>query len=178
MSVFAKTLFVAQVLLFWACFFGAPQVHAFTASELRQMPRLNPESFIKLFSDFAFKFHEEVQTPEVFINSKSGDCDDFATLAAEILTRHGYTTRLVAVRMKGETHVVCYVVEARAYLDYNFRKEGSPLIPSDGTLPDIARKVANSFNRDWIATYEFTFREGVKRLVDNIIPNRNFSKTS
>jgi hypothetical protein len=148
-----------------------------TVHELRSMPNLTPDRFMQLFSDFEFKFHEEVQDHETFLSTMSGDCDDFSTLAADVLSRHGYTPRLIAVRMKGETHVVCYIAETRSYLDYNFRKEKKPLISSPGSLTDVARKVAQSFNRDWIATYEFTFRAGVKRLVDNIVPNRN-AKTS
>jgi len=157
--------------------FQAVSVRALSLEELRKMPGITPEKFMQLFADFEFKFHEEVQEHEQFLNSKSGDCDDFSTLAADILVRNGYTPRLVAVRMKGETHVICYVEETKTYLDYNFRKERKPLIGSSGSLTDIARKVAQSFNRDWIATYEFTFRAGVKRLVDNIVPNKS-AKTS
>ena len=133
---------------------------------------MTPEKFITLFSDFAFKFHAEVQDPNVFLTTRSGDCDDFATLAAEILGRNGYTTHLVAVRMKGETHVICYVEETRSYLDYNYRQEIRKTVSSDGSLTDIAKKVSDSFGREWLATYEFTYQEKVKRLVDKIMTNR------
>ncbi len=144
---------------------------ALTFNELKQTPSLTPEKFTSFFKDFAFKFHEEVQDHDVFLATKSGDCDDFATLAAAVLSKHGYTPRLVAIRMKGETHVVCYVPEVEGYLDYNFRGDSHPVIPCSPALPEIAKKVAQSFGRDWIATYEFTFRGGVKRLVDNILTN-------
>lgn len=144
---------------------------ALTVEQIRTMPDLTPDKFASLFSDFKFRFHEEVQDFQTFLTTKSGDCDDYATLAAEVLSQHGYTPRLIAVRMKGETHVVCYIEETGSYLDYNSRKDTKKLVPSNHVLTDIAHSVANSFSKDWIATYEFTFskKEKVKRLVNQII---------
>ncbi|MEO6183894.1 MAG: hypothetical protein ABIP71_12480, partial [Verrucomicrobiota bacterium] len=99
-------------------------------------------------------------------------------LAADVLARNGYTTQLIAVRMKGETHVVCYIAETKSYLDYNYRKEESKLVSSSRSITEIAKKVADSFNRNWIATYQFTFSKGVKRLVQTIITNGRAEKTS
>jgi hypothetical protein len=146
---------------------------ALTMKELREMPKLTPEKLEKLFADFEYKFHPEVQPHDVFLRTQSGDCDDFATVAAEILKGHGYTPRMIAIRMKGETHVVCYVAEERGYLDYNTRKELRPVVPCSPDITAIAAKVAAGFRRDWVATYEFTYdaKEDVKRLVSNIIPN-------
>ncbi|MEO5803091.1 MAG: hypothetical protein ABIR24_06140 [Verrucomicrobiota bacterium] len=152
--------------------------NAVTVSELRNTPNLTPETFASYFADFEFKFHEEVQDHDTFLASKSGDCDDYSTLAADILGRNGYTTRLIAVRMKGETHVVCYVNETKSYLDYNYRKDEKKTIPCNSSITEIARKVSQSFGRGWIATYQFTFSQGVKRLVQSIITNRSTEKTS
>src|SRR5271163_2212877 len=102
---------------------------AFSMKELRETPNLTPEKFERLFADFAFKFHPEIQPHDVFLKTKSGDCYDFATVAAEILKGRGYTPRMIAIRMKGETHVVCYVAEENGYLDYNTRKEKFPIVP-------------------------------------------------
>lgn len=146
---------------------------ALTLEELHNDPKLTPEQFASYFSEFEFKFHPEVQNHTTFLGSRSGDCDDYATLAAEILGKKGYTTQLIAVRMKGETHVVCYINETKSYLDYNYRKGSSQLTPCSDSITEIAGKVAKSFERDWIATYQFTYSalEGVKRLVQNIITN-------
>ena len=143
---------------------------ALTVEQIRTMPDLTPDKFASLFSDFKFRFHEEVQDFQTFLTTKSGDCDDYATLAADVLSQHGYTPRLIAVRMKGETHVVCYIEETGSYLDYNSRKDTKKLVAANHVLTDIARSVANSFSKDWIATYEFTFskKEKVKRLVNQI----------
>jgi hypothetical protein len=169
MRFFTKIL--TAILLLAAALFSATPSKAITVSELRSIPKLTPETFASYFADFEFKFHDDVQDHDTFLTSKSGDCDDYATLAADILSRHGYTPRLIAVRMKGETHVVCYITETKSYLDYNYRKDDAKTVPCSGSIKEIARKVAQSFSRDWIATYQFTFREGVKRLVQTIIPN-------
>jgi transglutaminase-like putative cysteine protease len=152
-----------------------------TLKELRTAPHLTPEKFAAYFADFEFKFHAEVQDPNVFLKTKSGDCDDYATVAGEVLSASGYTPRLIAVRMKGETHVVCYIEEVGGYLDYNCRKDANKIVPCSPKLTDIARKVADSFGHDWVATYEFTFdsHERVKRLVDRIVSNRtDFRQTA
>jgi len=152
-------------------------VQAATVSEIRNTPNLTPERFAAYFSDFKFKFHDDVQNFDTFVSSKSGDCDDYATLAADVLSKHGYTPRLVAVRMKGETHVICYIEETKSYLDYNCRKDDQKTVPCSGALTDIARSVADSFGKDWVATYEFTYskKEKVKRLVDKIVYQNNGS---
>jgi hypothetical protein len=152
----------------------SPSARALTVAQLKAMPNLTPEQFAHQFSDFEFKFHAEVQDHDVFLRTKSGDCDDFATVAADVLAGKGYTPRMIAIRMKGETHVVCYIDETQSYLDYNTRKETHPLVPCSPDITEIAHKVAESFNRDWVATYEFTYTESdkTKRLVNNIIPNQ------
>ena len=131
-----------------------------------------PEHFAHNFADFKFVFHAEVQEPKVFLATKSGDCDDFATLAADVLKKSGYSPRLVAIRMKKETHVVCFIPEVNSYLDYNNRAAANPLVPSDGSLTDIATKVAHSFGRNWVSVYEFTYRQKIKWLVNSILPNQ------
>lgn len=152
-----------------------PASEAATLDQVRREEGLTPEKLAAYFAGFEFKFHEEVQNHEVFWETRSGDCDDYATLAAEVLARHGYTPRLIAIRMKGETHVVCYIAETGSYLDYNCRNDAQKLVPCSPHLTDIARKVADSFGRDWVATYEFTYHEPekLKRLVDHIVTNRS-----
>ena len=170
MQKFARAIFA---ILFSALAFS-PSAHALTMRQLKDTPNLTPEQFAHQFADFEFKFHAEVQDHDVFLRTKSGDCDDFATVAAEVLAKKGYTPRMIAVRMKGETHVICYIEETHSYLDYNTRKETRPLVPCSPDITAIAHKVALSFGRDWVATYEFTYNENekVKRLVNNIIPNQ------
>jgi hypothetical protein len=171
-------MFLKRLLLATGLLLFVGQTSAITVAELRNIPKLTPETFASYFADFDFKFHEEVQDHDTFLKTKSGDCDDYATLAADILGKNGYTTRLIAVRMKGETHVVCYIAETKSYLDYNCRKDERKTIPCGSSITEIARKVSQSFDRDWIATYQFTFSRGVKRLVQEIITNRSTNKTS
>lgn len=130
-----------------------------------------PEHFAHRFASFKFEFHAEVQDPNIFLKSKKGDCDDFATLADDVLTRQGYTTHLITVRMPGETHVVLYVDEAKGYLDYNFRSAKHPVLHSDGNMQHVAAQVAKSFNLPWVAAYEFNYHHQMKHLVTDIVMN-------
>jgi hypothetical protein len=150
--------------------FGVRSVGAVTLAELRGDKNLTPQGLIRRFAGFKFRLFDEVQPRDVFLASRTGDCDDFATLAADLLDERGYTTRLVAVYMERQTHVVCYVKEVGAYLDYNKRNDASPLVPSDGTLADIAGKVARSFGSRWSSVLEFTFRGGTRQPVASDFP--------
>ena len=128
-----------------------------TLDELRADRNLTPERFMKYFADFRFQLGRDVREPEVFLASQSGDCDDFATLAASVLREKGYSTRLVVVYMPNDVHVVCYVAETHGYLDYNCRKQTAPLVKSEGALEAIAARVAESFRAQWRSVSEFTF---------------------
>ena len=136
-----------------------------------------PEHFAHRFANFKFEYHAEVQDPDVFLKTKKGDCDDFATLADDVLTREGYTTHLITIRMPGETHVVLYVEEVHGYLDYNFRDAKHPCLPSDGKLQHIASQVAESFHLPWLAVYEFSYFRKMKHLVTDIVMNNDAHST-
>lgn len=140
-----------------------------TLEELRNDPDLTPERFASHFAGFKFHFRAEVQSPERFLASRSGDCDDYATLAAELLRDRGYNPQLVAVRMKKIVHVICYIPEIGGYLDYNERASANPIVRSNGSLADIAEKVSRSFGSPWTSASEFTFEEGRKRLVKTVL---------
>jgi hypothetical protein len=135
-----------------------------TVQRLRDDAQLTPERFMAYFCDFEFKLGDVLQSPEVFLATKSGDCDDFATLAADILNEKKYTTRLVAVFMDSQTHVVCYVEEIKGYLDFNLRNQSITVQPSNGDLDDIAGKVAKFFRADWRYVSEFTYQSGTRRF--------------
>jgi hypothetical protein len=141
---------------------------AITLEELETAEQLTPISFAERFAGFEFKFHDAIQAPAVFLSSRSGDCDDFSTLAARILEKRGYTPRLVTVRMPKVAHVVCYIEETGAYLDYNFRESGS-LVKSGPGLVEIARSVAKSYGTKWVSVSEFTYDGLSKRLVQTVI---------
>ena len=106
------------------------------------------------------------------MEKKAGDCDDFATLAADLLRERGYTTRLVVVYMHKDVHVVCYVAEVNGYLDYNRRKNGAPLIKCGAGLADVAASVASSFKTDWRSVSEFSFHSTHKFLRQHLVGGR------
>jgi len=151
----------------------ATPAHAVTFKELQNDKSLTPESLMHRFSGFKFRLTEDLQPRDQFLASETGDCDDFATLAADILKEKGYTTQLIAVHMEKQFHVVCYVKEANAYLDYNNRKKQSPLVQTDGSLRDIANKVAHSFGTTWASAAEFVYKAGVRQVIALDFSQRN-----
>jgi hypothetical protein len=138
---------------------------AATLAELRADPNLTPDRLMAHFADFKFELSRQVRQPESFLASRSGDCDEFATPAADLLREKGYSTRLVVVYLPHDVHVVCYVAETSSYLDYNRRKQASPLVKCDRDLASIAASVARSFRSPWRSVSEFTFCNGAKRFV-------------
>ena len=54
------------------------------------------------------------------------------------------------------------------YLDYNRRKQASPLVKCEVELAAIAASVAQSFRSPWRSASEFTFRNGEKRFVATV----------
>ena len=155
-------------LAFLACLLPAGWAGALTLAELRADPKLTPARLMAHFTDFKFQPGRQVRPAETFLASRSGDCDDFATLAADLLREKGYSPRLVVVFMPHDVHVVCYVTETRSYLDFNRRKQPAPLVKCDGDLGAIAARVAQSFRSPWRSVSEFTFRKGVKRFVSTV----------
>jgi hypothetical protein len=153
---------------FLALWMFATPLFGLTLEELRHDPKLTPQRFARYFRNFEYQYHAELQAPAAFLASQSGDCDDFATLAATVLSEKGYTTRLVTIRMPGIVHVVCYVAETQCYLDYNNRDALFPTVHSNGTLADIARKVARSLDSRWTSSSEFIFQNGVERILTTV----------
>jgi hypothetical protein len=136
-----------------------------TLGDLKADKHLTPERLMKQVAGFRFKLGRTVRKAEDFLRQRGGDCDDFATLAADVLRQKGYTTRLVAVFMAGEVHVVCYVAEVGGYLDYNRRHEPSPVVKCDDSLATIGASVAKSFHSDWVSASEYTFQDGEANFV-------------
>ncbi|MDB6040562.1 MAG: hypothetical protein JWM99_4403 [Verrucomicrobiales bacterium] len=146
-----------------------------TLNQLRARPNLTPEQFAASFRDFQFVFHAEIQDPEVFLSTKSGDCDDYATLAATVLREKGYTPRLIAIRMPGIVHVVCYIEETHSYLDYNKRHSHCSVVKSADSIPEIAQKVAKSFGTTWSSASEFVFDGHNKQLVATVLDKQSLT---
>ena len=134
------------------------RVEALTLNELLSDQKINPKKFAGHFENFTFEFIDYVQPPEVFLRERNGDCDDYAILAEFVLKQRDFTPRLIHVRMVGRVaHAVCYVMESKAYLDYNNRRYSFPLERSGASIRDIATKVARSFESNWTSATEFTY---------------------
>ena len=85
------------------------------------------------------------------------------------LEKRATPPRLIAVRMPGVTHVVCFIEEAGAYLDYNCRGSVNRIIACDRTIEAIAASVAASYNAKWSSASEFTYGSGLKTLVATVL---------
>lgn len=170
----------ARVFLTWVLLaaFVAGELTGLTLQDLRTDPDLNPRKLMARVSRFKYELRAEVQPPEVFLSTESGDCDDFATLAALVLREKGFTPRLFAVRMPGLTHVVCFVEESGAYMDYNNRVYFRPLVRCRGEIGDIADKVAKSFESNWTTASEFLYTNQVKVMVKTIARTEGFSQAA
>jgi hypothetical protein len=142
------------------CVLGVVRLNAVTLGELLNDPKMTPKRFAGYFSDFNFDLHPfDVQNPDQFLATESGDCIDYAVMADYVLKRKGYETRLIRVEMAGHNmgHAVCYVTESRAYLDFNNRKYTFKLEHSGPTVREIATEVADSFAASWTFAQEFSF---------------------
>ncbi len=157
---------VCVVLLTGFC--GARIAGAADLNDLLIQKNLTPEGLARIFAGFEFDLSPRVQDPRTFLQRKKGDCADFSNLASTVLDHRGYTTKLVVVMMPLQTHVVCYVKEAGGFLDYNHRADSHPVIASDGTLEDIADKVANDFGCSWRMASFFRYRESLPVYLDSV----------
>jgi hypothetical protein len=138
--------------------------------DLEVQKDLTPEALLKSFAGYTYELGEQVQDAETFLQRKRGDCDDFASLAESILAKRGFHAKLVVIMMARETHVVCYVKEAGGFLDFNFRNETRPVIESDGSLEDIATKVAGYFKSKWHMASEFKYQGERTVFVESAFP--------
>jgi hypothetical protein len=136
--------------------------------DLLDQKDLKPEGLAHVIAGFSFELDPQLQEPETFLQRKRGDCADFANLASLVLAHHGYTTKLVVIMMSKQTHVVCYVKEAGGFLDFNHRADTHPVIASDGSLEDIAGKVASDFRSQWQMASAFRYHERSPVYLDSV----------
>ena len=140
------------------------RLEALTLSDFVNDPKLTPKRFAAQFETFEYEFHPEVQPPDVFLDNRMGDCDDYAILADYVLKKKGLGTKLVRVSLVGRVaHDVCYVIPSKAYLDYNNRKYSSTLEGSGRRLRQIAKEVADSFEANWTTATEYTYDYGSQK---------------
>jgi len=99
-------------------------------------------------------------------NLSYSEVDDISSRFASALVSLGLKKGdRVAVFMPNQVHVVCYVAEVSGYLDFNRRREPSPLAKCDGALSAIGASVARSFQSDWSSASEYTFQKGAANFV-------------
>ena len=156
------------------CVLTTGPLGAFTLANLLEDTKMTPKKFAGYFESFDFSLHPfDVQDPETFLETRSGDCIDYAVMADYVLGRDGFSTRLIRVEMVGKNmgHAVCYVNDSHAFLDYNNRKYLKKLTPSGRRLRAIAELVAQTFDANWTFASEFTYNynSSVKRIVMTVV---------
>jgi hypothetical protein len=158
-SAFGWPLFLLTLVATTTAFAALKSTARFTLRELDSAPEMSPKQFANLFEFFRYNFCPYVLPVDEFLYDQSGDCDDYAILADHVLAQKGYHTRIVRVVMAGSdvAHAICYVVEKKAYLDYNNRQYGVNLERAGPTLRQIAAKVAGSLEKNWTSATEYTF---------------------
>lgn len=165
--------------LAWGCLLATgfcATAHAGELSALAGQADLTPEKLIRSFAEFTFELSAQPQDAETFLQRKRGDCDDFAILASRLLTERGFKTKLIAVMMAEQTHVVCYVEEAHGFLDFNHRAQAHPVIASDGSLEDVAQKVARDFRAPWQMASEFRREKNSPVYLNSVFASTTASK--
>lgn len=168
-----KSKWIAPIILIFCLVSGFGS----SLDDLKATPELTPEKFATLFTNYEFKYLNVVQSPEKFLATRSGDCDDFSIMAGTVLGSKGYHSRLIAIRMPNVVHVVCYVEESKGYLDYNLRQK-SALVPCSPEIARIAESVAHWYGLPWSSASEFYWDPnartgqgiGAKRLVKTVVP--------
>lgn len=152
---------------------------ALTLQDLLAEKELTPKRFAAHFADFDYEFGADVLPADVFLGRRKGDCDDYAVLADHVLRHHRQTPRLIHVRMVGRVaHAVCYVTEAKAFLDYNNRKYAINVERCGASLREIATQVADSFKANWTSVSEFTYtyEEDRKRFGVTVVKTESPAK--
>lgn len=161
-----------RLFLAGAALLVAGPLTAVTLNDLQSDAKMNAKRFASHFESFDFEPHDEVQSPDVFLASQKGDCDDYAILADFILKPRGFHTRLIHIRLVGlDAHAVCYVKENKGFLDYNLRMYVSSMERSGASLREIAEKVADMFQGNWSSVSEFTYTyaEDRKHMIATVV---------
>lgn len=91
-------------------------------------------------------------------------------LADKVLRAKGYQTRLVVVRLAGETlHDVCYVGQDAAYIDCSDATYVLALNHSGATLREIADDFGAYVSMNWTSASEFVYTNGSRQLLSTVV---------
>jgi hypothetical protein len=95
---------------------------------------------------------------------------NYAVLADKVLKSKGYQTKLIVVRLPGETlHDVCYVGKDAAYIDCSENHYILALNYSGATIREIADDYGGYVNMNWTSASEFVFTNGVRQIVSTVV---------
>jgi len=94
----------------------------------------------------------------------------YAVLADKVLKGKGYQTRLILVRLPGETvHDVCYVGGDGAYIDCSEDLFILAFNYSGATIREIADNYGAYVTMNWTSASEFVFTNGARQLLATVV---------
>jgi hypothetical protein len=95
---------------------------------------------------------------------------NYAVLADKVLRSKGYQTRLIVMRLPGETlHDVCYATEDKAYIDCSDDRYILALNYSGETIREIADNYSGYVSMNWTSASEFVLNNGVRQLGSTVV---------
>ena len=135
------TVFIAILLTF---------VNLALCEEIESLSRSfkTPENLIRWMSTnlvHQWTFPDKPKTSEEVLRSRSGDCDDFATLASDMLRFIGITSAVVVIRFRGLAagHAIC--AWEREGGGYSFISNKELTHTQCSTLPDLLKRFYPDF---------------------------------
>jgi hypothetical protein len=104
--------FTAHLALLAIAAIFAASAYASQGIEEIMLSITSPEDIAQFFfQEFTYTTNlpDQAHSPEETIESRSGDCEDFAILASEMLTRMGVENHVLVIRFRGISvaHAIC-----------------------------------------------------------------------
>jgi len=95
---------------------------------------------------------------------------DYVILASMVLPAKGYTPRLIVVSMPGIVcDDACYVNESSSFIHFDRSTYAVQMEGSGSTIRQIATQLSSSLNLDWTSASEFTYSNGLGRVLATVV---------
>lgn len=120
------------------------------SAELTLSSIKTPEEIARWLSDefmYILEFPDKWQSAEETIRTKKGDCEDFAILTSEILTRQGVKNNIVIVKFDklGTSHAICIWKSSRG--TYNFISNRKLIRTGESSIDSAIEKYYPDWNK-------------------------------
>ena len=107
---------------------AASTAHASQGLDEAMMSVRSPEDIARFFSQkltYTMTLPDRVHSPEETMEARSGDCDDFAILASEMLTRMGVENQVIVIKFRDLNimHAVCVWKDKNGFYSFISNQE-------------------------------------------------------